>query len=178
MLGTHEGIMRVQKELLAMQSKADKDAADKAAAVAPWDERKATADAERDKLENKDHTEAEYARDLQGTLAQIEVGKKRMATMDKDSVEYHKMAALLSENELEVLRDQEALKRFKDKADASKPTSHMEATHVDAMTQAGLFQSVSSVTSNPVLEVSRQQLAELRGIHRAVTQTRQDPHAA
>ena len=50
--------------------------------------------------------------------------------------------------------------------------------HVDAASSAGLFQSLSAATNNPVLEVARQQLHHLETIAHNTGKHSFDPHAA
>lgn len=80
----------------------------------------------------------------------------------------------------ELLRKQAELKALdaKDQKAETKAAGHWEATHIDSMSSAGLMQSISAATSNPMLEVAKQQLHHLATIAHNTTKTgTQDPHA-
>jgi hypothetical protein len=98
-------------------------------------------------------------RDLKAAIAKAEAAH--------DEVEALKLKTELLRKQKEIEDTRKALEKPEEKK-TKVPVRHSE--HIDALSSAGLFQSIGAII-NPNLEVSQQQLKELRDINRGVNGT-------
>ena len=152
-------------------------------------------EADKEKKEKAAHTHAEnlataqaqYRREVEATataqnkllmLMQDERDIKEKLSKSKDDVEQTKLKTELLQKQHEIQTATATVKKEYDEkhAPAKAATTHL-SQHVDASSSAGLFQSISAATNNPVLEVARQQLRHLETIAKNTGKQPIDHHA-
>lgn len=137
-------------------------------------------------VEELTRAQADYRRELEATSDPAT--KLRLLQDDDSDLNHAIKLAQAAGDEVAVLKlkTQELQKHAeiaelldKDKkAVQHKPESHAgHAAHVDSMSSAGLFQSLSSATNNPALEVAKQQLHHLANISKNTAHKGHDQHA-
>ncbi len=174
-LDTHTGILAVMKQMVALQSEAfvkDQQATAHRASLAEL------AKYQRQEMETEVSAENRLL-----MLMQDEGGIKKeiqAAESAHDEETFLAKSRELLKTQHEIFETKKDVKREYDQQHkpAKEGAAQHLSQHVDAASSAGLFQSLSAATNNPVLEVARQQLHHLETIAHNTGKHSFDPHAA